>query len=148
MILMTKLENGKRVLADAHYGSVDLIIEDVKQKYEDSHPKEFLKKKILARIFHHFFDEIHIECKQDKHYLLGNLEIILDESYQHLLIRNNKTNSSIEFTLRSHTHHNWGLFDDIYYFELSIGDTPFTGFKLPELLNLVLENIRRLYKEC
>jgi len=145
---MTKLENGKRVLADAHYGSVDLIIEDVKQKYEDSHPKEFLKNKILARIFYHFFDELHIEYKQDKPYLLGNLEIILDESYHHLLIRNNKVNSSIEFTLKSRNHPNWCLFDDIYYFELSIGDSPFTAFKLPDLLNLVLENIRRLYKEC
>lgn len=161
MVNLTKLENGKRQLDDSFYEALQLIVSDVEEKYHQSETLAQMISRTLMRVLYMFLDEIHLKINlSTKEARLGVLKLLIwdtlvktrdgkEVSGYRIVIKNEKTNYFIEYTINPKQYEHWSLFQNVFDLEI----TTVTTEKLTSngntimnnLLSDMLEDIRKVY---
>lgn len=156
--MLTKIENGKRVLSDSLNDEVKLIIGDVVAKYADSETNDVIINKILNRVFYSFFEELHLPITQTegevnyKHLQIKLKSVLVSGSRcPEITVTNTSTTYTIKFTIKPNR---FGVFGDLdlnlkteNLINNNLEGTGTNDLSLSSVLELVLVSIRQVWTD-
>lgn len=156
--MLTKVENGKRVLMDSFSDTIKLISDDVISKYPN--PADFIFAKFVNRILYQFFYEINLPITQtNKKAKSGHLEISLNSEEpaisktiisHEVVLKNTITTYTIKFTIKLKPNLTYDDSEFNIKTEHLIHDTIMTSKDIDNLpvstfFELVLDGIRQVW---
>lgn len=156
--MLTKIENGKRVLSDSFTEDVNLIIGDVVEKYADSETNDVMINKILNRVFYSFFEELHLPINQTeggvkyRHLQIAlNSVLVSGSRYPEITVTNTSTTYTIKFTIKPNR---FGVLGDLdlnlkteNLINNNLEGTGTNDLSLSHVLELVLVSIRQVWTD-